>query len=149
MSGSWASTRSPPSAARRTLGTVAAGCTDDRGERGHQEARLEGTLGRDPEVAERGGLAGEEAAITAAATVVPTERISALMPTAEAASFMGTASMISVGIAAYPMPTPAEQTQRRDEKLPGRVHQEEREQVAEAEHGGAEHEGVLRAEARA
>ena len=49
------------------------------------------------------------AAITAAATVVPTERISALMPTAEPASFIGTASMISVGIAAYPMPTPAEQ----------------------------------------
>ena len=51
-------------------------------------------------------------AITAAARVVPTERMRALTPTAEAASLGGTESRIRVGIAAYPMPTPAEATQQ-------------------------------------
>ena len=50
------------------------------------------------------------AAITAAATLVPTERISPLMPTAEAASVIGTESRMRVGIAAYPIPTPADAT---------------------------------------
>ena len=39
--------------------------------------------------------------------MVPTERISALTPTADAASVAGTASRMRVGIAAYPIPTPA------------------------------------------
>ena len=50
-------------------------------------------------------------AMTAAARVVPAERIRPLTPTAEAASRAGTESRISVGMAAYPMPTPAEATQ--------------------------------------
>ncbi len=48
--------------------------------------------------------------MTAAASVVPTDRIRALSPTAEAASRIGTASRIRVGMAAYPMPTPAAHT---------------------------------------
>src|ERR1700712_5824807 len=50
------------------------------------------------------------AAITAAATLVPIERISPLIPTAEPASVIGTESRIRVGIAAYPIPTPADAT---------------------------------------
>lgn len=45
-------------------------------------------------------------AITADETVVPIERINPLRPTAEPASVMGTEPMISVGMAAYPIPTP-------------------------------------------
>src|SRR5699024_4465100 len=50
-------------------------------------------------------------AMTAPATVVPIERISALTPTPAPASEAGEFSRINVGIAAYPIPTPAEATQ--------------------------------------
>ncbi|GAB3196214.1 hypothetical protein GCM10027062_04950 [Nocardioides hungaricus] len=47
----------------------------------------------------------------AAATVVPTGRISEFRPTTDAASRTGTESRMRVGMAAYPMPTPALATQ--------------------------------------
>ena len=75
------------------------------------EAELEGALGRDLEAAEALVWLVSRVPITAAASVVPTERIRALRPTADAASRIGAVSRIRVGIAAYPMPTPAEATQ--------------------------------------
>src|SRR5699024_1384576 len=50
------------------------------------------------------------AAITAPALVVPSERIREFTPTLEPDSLRGTLSITSVGIAAYPMPTPEEAT---------------------------------------
>jgi hypothetical protein len=46
-------------------------------------------------------------AITALEVDVPTERISAFRPFADAVSVTGTEPMISAGMAAYAMPTPA------------------------------------------
>ena len=85
-------------------------------------------------------------AITAAASVVPTERIRALTPTADAASVGGTASRIRVGIAAYPMPTPAEATRHATISSHGELIRKNADQVAAAEHGRADHERALGAE---
>jgi len=97
--------------------------TDGRtapGDRQRDQGPGEGCRRSDNEAGGEGTLAGiwtgpsvmvrlvRIAAMTAPATVVPMDRISALTPTAEPASLSGTLSMTRVGIAAYPMPTPAE-----------------------------------------
>jgi hypothetical protein len=46
-------------------------------------------------------------AMSAPAIVVPTDRMSELTPTEDEASVGGTLSRMRVGMAAYPMPTPA------------------------------------------
>ena len=108
---------------------------------------VEGALAGHREAAELVVLLVSSVAITAAASVVPAERISAV----HADRGRGLAGRHGVQDqrrhGGVPDPDAGRGDARRDQQLPGRVHQDERHEVAQAEHGGADHQGALGADA--